>query len=231
VVPNAAAQVALGLAPDLALGPEDLLTIGQWLSPAFPTGSFAYSHGLEQAIRDGQLAGPDGLSDWLADMLLHGAGRQDAILLHRAARTAAADLPALIDLALAFCPAAERRRESLAQGQAFAATVRAVWGHDLPDGPLPITLGRAAGLQGLPVRPVAMLYLQATVTALVQACQRLMPLGQTAAQRIVMGLAPHVAAVASRAETLSLDDLGGAALMIDLAAMRHESLEPRIFRS
>ena len=30
-----------------------LLTLVQWLSPAFPTGAFAYSHGLEQAVASG----------------------------------------------------------------------------------------------------------------------------------------------------------------------------------
>ena len=36
----------------------DLLTLVQWLSPAFPVGGFAYSHGLEWVISEGQVVMP-----------------------------------------------------------------------------------------------------------------------------------------------------------------------------
>jgi urease accessory protein len=210
---------------------DQLLTLSQWLSPAFPTGSFAWSHGLEQAVRDRAVADAAGLADWLSVQLAHGSGRNDAILCHAAARAAPADIADLTALALALCPFAERRAETLGQGRAFAAAVRTGWGHDLPDAPLPIVLGRAAALEGLPARPLVQVWLQATVTALVQAAQRLMPLGQTAAQQVIRGLSPLCLQTAEAAESQTLDDLGGAGLVIDIAAMRHEMLEPRIFRS
>jgi urease accessory protein len=209
------------------MGPEALLTLTQILSPSFPTGGFAYSQGLEWAVRDG--LGPDGLQDWLAVWLEHGTGRNDAILLHLAH---GADDPApLAELALALCPAAERRMETLAQGAAFAATVRAVWGLDLPDMALPVAVGRAAGLMGLDAGPVAQVYLHGMVTTLVLAGQRLMPLGQTRAQGIIAGLAPVCVRVAAETADSTADDLGGAALLQDIAAMRHETQQPRIFRS
>ena len=46
-----------------------LLRLARWLSPAFPTGAFAWSHGLEQAVRDGTVADADGLFDWLDALL------------------------------------------------------------------------------------------------------------------------------------------------------------------
>ena len=36
---------------------SELLRLLAWLSPAFPTGAYAYSHGLEQAVEDGDIAG------------------------------------------------------------------------------------------------------------------------------------------------------------------------------
>ncbi|MCC5975811.1 MAG: urease accessory protein UreF [Rubellimicrobium sp.] len=211
---------------------EQFLTLSHWLSPAYPVGGFAWSHGLESAIHDGIVAAPDALCDWLDDLLAHGAGRTDAILIHAAHTARGAELADLAALATALQPTRERRAESLAQGDAFAAITRALRGLDLPDGlPYPVALGHAAGLEGLPPEPVAQLYLQAVVTNLVQAAQRLMPLGQTAAHRIVAGLATQCATVAAAAATLGPDDIGSAGLAIDIASMRHETLEPRLFRS
>ena len=65
---------------------RDLLSLIQWLSPAFPTGGFAYSHGLEVVIADGRLRTAADLRLWLTDILRLGAGRQDAILLAHALR-------------------------------------------------------------------------------------------------------------------------------------------------
>jgi hypothetical protein len=52
-----------------------------WLSPAFPVGSFAYSHALEWAAEAGDLPSAEALQSWLADLIAHGAMRNDAILL------------------------------------------------------------------------------------------------------------------------------------------------------
>ena len=59
----------------------DLLTLTQWLSPSFPLGSFAYSHGLEMAVASDEVTGEAGLHDWLLDTICFGAGRSDAMLL------------------------------------------------------------------------------------------------------------------------------------------------------
>ncbi len=58
--------------------PIDLLTLQHWLSPAFPLGAFAYSHGLESAISRGWVNSGDSLRDWLAALLEDGSGRADA---------------------------------------------------------------------------------------------------------------------------------------------------------
>ena len=210
---------------------EALLTLCQWLSPAYPVGAFAWSHGLEQTVRDGAVRDAATLADWLDLMLTFGAGRTDAILLIAACDAEGEALADLADLAAALAPSRERLAETMGQGAAFAAVTRAVWGHDLPDMAYPVAVGRAAGIAGLPPVTVAQLYLQAVVTNLVQAAQRLMPLGQTAAQGVLAGLAPVCARVAEEAAEAGLDGIGGAGFAMDIAAMRHERMEPRMFRS
>ena len=76
-----------------------LLSLIQWLSPAFPTGGYAYSHGLEQAVVDGSLTDAPSLRHWLEDILTHGSGRQDAILLACALRPDADQLDTAAALA------------------------------------------------------------------------------------------------------------------------------------
>ncbi len=69
-----------------------LLTLMQWLSPAYPVGGFSYSHGLEWAVAAGDVTDAAGFQEWLADILEYGTGRNDAILLaaaYRAPDTAA----------------------------------------------------------------------------------------------------------------------------------------------
>lgn len=206
-----------------------LLTLAQWLSPAYPVGAFAWSHGLERTIGRGDLRDAQDLADWLSDVLDHGAGRSDAILL--CAAHGADDVAAVADLAAVLAPCRERRMETLQQGAAFAATTRAVWGLDLPDMAYPVAVGRAARLMDLPMQPVAQLWLQSFASNLVQAAQRLMPLGQTQAQQILAGLAPLCIRIGAGATRASLDDIGSATFAVDTAAMQHTAQYSRIFRS
>lgn len=212
-----------------AMRDDHLLTLTQWLSPAYPVGAFAWSHGLERAVGRGDVVTAQDLQDWLTSVLAQGAGRSDAILL--CAAHGADDVGPIAELASALAPSRERRAETLQQGTAFAATTRAVWNVDLPDMAYPVAVGRAAGLIGLPVLPTAQIWLQSFASNLVQAAQRLMPLGQTEGQRILAALMPVCIDVGTQAATSTLDDIGSATFAVDTASMQHETQYSRIFRS
>ena len=206
----------------------EALTLFQWLSPAFPVGAFAYSHGLEAAIAEARVADAAALRDWLADVLAHGAGRVDAALI-ACAYEAEPDAVAAIDQqARALAPSRERLLETEAQGAAFGRVVGDVWGMDLSDLCLPVALGAAARAEGLDLRLTQEAYLQAFVSNLIQAALRLMPLGQTEGQRILRDLTGLIRQTARTAEP---DDLASTAFLSDISAMRHETQEPRIFRT
>ena len=114
---------------------DPALILHQWLSPAFPVGAFSYSHGFETAIANGAIDDAATAQDWIDTGLTHGAGQSDAILLAAAYRAEPDDLPALIALTRALSPSAERLAETDRMGAAFAATIRALHGLDLPDSP------------------------------------------------------------------------------------------------
>jgi urease accessory protein len=219
------------MTPNPSLTSDQRLALAHLTSPAFPTGAFAWSQGLETAVRDGQVRDAASLADWLSVLLALGTGRTDAILIAAAAGADAAEAAALSDLAIALACTRARRAELRETGAAFAAGLRSARGIDLPDLAYPVALGRAAGLLDLPPLPVAELHLLGVVTTLVQAAQRLMPLGQGAAHRVIAAALPEIAAVAAEAVMLTPDDIGGCALVLDIAAMRHETQAPRLFRS
>ena len=207
-----------------------LLSLVQWLSPAFPVGGYAYSHGLEWAISAGDITSAEDLQRWIGTVLTEGAGRTDAILLAQALRPEA-DLPALSALAQALAASRERLVETLEQGRALGQTIAALTGQPLPEMPYPVALGAAARGLGLPAEPVVALYLHAFASALVQAAVRFVPLGQTEGQAVLAALHPVILQVAAKAVQAGIDQIGSGAFRSDLAAMRHETMDVRIFRT
>jgi urease accessory protein len=202
-----------------------LLSLVQWLSPAFPTGAFAYSHGMEWAISTGDITGADSAEGWLSDVLRFGAGWQDAVLLACALRG-----EDVTDHASALAPSRERLAETLDQGRAFARGAAAL-GIAAPDAPLPVALGHAAASLGLPPAQVIALYLHSFAANLVSVAVRFVPLGQSDGQRILAALHPLIVMMADRAAGAGLEDITASALGADLAAMRHETMPVRIYRT
>ena len=214
--------------------PTDLLTLLQWLSPAFPTGAFAYAHGLEVAITDGTRS-PDQITRWIADVIAHGAGRSDALLLSHAVRPGA-DHAALDDLARAMAPSRERLTEAVDQGTAFARTVSSMTARNLPPRALPpralpVAVGQAASTLSLPPETVIAMYLHSFAANLATIATRFVPLGQTDGQQVLAALHPTITAQAAWAATANLSALGSFSLGADIASMRHETLDVRIFRT
>jgi urease accessory protein len=208
----------------------DLLTLVQWLSPAFPVGGFAYSHGLEWAIAERQVTDAPTLRDWLTDILAHGSGRTDAVLLTRA-MDADADLSDLAATARALCASKERWIETHEQGRAFTEAINRLKENDFAPAALPVAVGRAARALTLPSERVAALYLHAFASNLVSAAVRFVPLGQTDGQRVLASLHPLIEAVAREAAATPLDGIVSAVPGADLAAMHHETQTVRIFRT
>ena len=222
--------------------PAGLLPLFAWLSPAFPVGAFAYSHGLESAVDAGLIHDAATLEGWLGDLLRHGSARQDAVLAAEAWRLAAAsrgdDLADLNDLALVLAPGRERRLETGGTGRAFADAIRASWPEAacpaLPtrgDIAYPVAFGAAAGTAGLPLPQSLGALALAFVGNLVSAAVRLGPIGQTDGQRVTAALLDEARRLGDWAARSTLDDLGGCALRSDIAALQHETLYSRLFRS
>lgn len=221
---------------EIAAG-RKLLRLLTWMSPAFPIGAFAYSHGLERAVHDGFVVTRNDLYDWLHDLMTRGSAWNDALLFAQSWNDAqsGADLHELAALAEAMAPSAERHMETMMQGTAFLDAARA-WPDDvfarLPkDCAMPVAAGALSGAHGIPLEQALAAYLHAFLANLIQAGLRLMPLGQADGVALLARLEDCVLATAQRACPATLDDLGSATILAEIASLKHETQNSRLFRS
>jgi urease accessory protein len=229
------------------LAPLALLRQQSWLSPAFPTGSYSYSHGIEWAVEAGEIHDRESLVDWLEADLRYGSGRNEAIFFSQAWQAAVDEdrkrLFEIAELAAAFRGTSELALESSQQAAACLATLRRVWpdavleqlSASLSERRVPpavsVLLGVRAARQGVSQALALPAFLQSYLANLLTAGVRLIPLGQTDGQLAIAELEESVLAASAQAGESTIDDLGSAAFMVDLASMSHETQYTRLFRS
>jgi urease accessory protein len=227
--------------------PQALLRLQSWLSPAFPTGSYSYSHSLEWAVEAGYIDNRESLVGWLEADLCFGSGRNEAIFFSEAWGSArdkdCAKLFEIAELAAAFRSTAEFVLESSQQASACLATLRRVWPDRLLDSlsqllserhispALAVVVGVRSAREGIPISLALPAFLQSYIANLVIAGVRLVPLGQTDGQLAIGALEQAVLAASAEARNATIDDLGSAAFTVDLGSMAHETLYTRLFRS
>jgi urease accessory protein len=215
-----------------------------WMSPAYPIGAFSYSAGIEWAVEAGDIVDAKTLREWLAVMIGEGAGFADAVLFGRAHKAIAANddaaLRAVAELAGALVSSKERFLETTAQGRAFLETTQAAWPtpalaclEAVWSGPiaLPVAAGAACAGHGIARETSVRAFLQALTANWISAGVRLIPLGQTDGQRVLVALEDIVTTTAAKALTTPLDELGTCAFRADIAGMKHETQYTRLFRS
>jgi urease accessory protein len=223
-----------------AIEPLALLRLFHLVSPALPIGAYAYSQGLEYAVQVGWVADEAGTFDWLQGLSRHALGTLDLpILLRLHAAWQANDTPALERWngeLIAARETAELRAEERHLGTALArvlmeleiAEARA-W---LEQSPAFATMFSLAAVRWR-IAPQATLsgYLWAWIENQVLAAIKLVPLGQSAGQRLLHRLTDALPQIVERALTLPEQAIGVSAVSQVMASALHESQYSRLFRS
>lgn len=221
-----------------------LLQLGDGL---FPAGGFAHSFGLETYAQDGRVRDRDGLEAFVTAHLEGSAGPADAVAVAVATRLATrGDLAAwsALDARLdAMKSVPEFRAASKQMGRqtarvaaalgddAFVASLARAIDEGLSPGHHAGVFGAAAGRWGAEPEAAAAAYLYSTVALLVGAGLRLLTLGQLDGQRVLAAMRPRVTRLAASAAQATVEDMWTFTPALELAGLRHASLDMRLFRS
>ena len=212
--------------------PQQLLQLMAFLSPAFPIGSFAYSHGLEWAIDDGVVTSADDVEAWIESLLTHGSGWNDAVLFAAAYDAIENTRKEIDELALALAASRERALETSDLGKSFTkAAATLLIDKAVEFQTYPVAVAATCKDAGIGKRAALLAFLQAFSNNLIAVAVRLIPLGQTKGLEVMRDLMPIITETAERAMVSNLDDLGSSTLLSDIASMRHETQYSRVFRS
>jgi urease accessory protein len=198
-----------------------LLRLLQLADSAVPIGAAAHSFGLETLVSDG-VVDPGNLEEFLGAWVEE-AGTMDGIFVRRAF---CGDVRELSDELGARKLSSESREASLKMGRRFARLVNSIADLEIEsDLHYSVAFGSACSALGIDEDAAVLAYLQQSVAGLVSACQRLMPLGQVAAARVVWNLKPVIEQAAASKELSCFTPLP------EIASMRHPLLETRLFIS
>lgn len=215
------------------------LTLLQVHDSAFPTGAFAFSHGMETLVGEGRVAGPAAVRELLAGQALRRWLEFDRWFLGQAYESA--DDPAGVQAVDWSCEAhnvvAALAEASRRIGQATLVTharlkttgaeefrVRVRDGST--PGHAPVVQGVIAAALGLDRAKAELGALYATMSAATSAAVRLGVLGALDAQTVLAGLRDPIVQGLSESPP---DSPATFAPIIDIAAMRHAASETRLF--
>lgn len=203
----------------------------------FPDGTHAHSFGMEAAVAQGRVRGPDSLRHYI-EARLWTTTRTDAAAASLAARR---DHP-LDDLDAALTlrqPGRAAREASRSLGRSLVRTAARLWPGQEPrlaDGrpPLqPIALGAVATLAGCGPREAALCTTHASAAALAGAALRLLGLDPFSVAGVLADLRGPVAEVAGSVQHLSspADLPTSSTPFAELDPELQRTLEPRLFGS
>ena len=211
------------------------------VSPALPVGAYAYSQGLEYAVHAGWVRDETGARDWISGILEHNLGQLDVPLLLRLHRAWSEGNQERLDYWSRYlCAAretAELRSEDRQTGIALArllADLGCTPARDWVTHPQvnwPAMFALAAVHWQVPAGSAALGFLWSWCENQVAAAVKLVPLGQTAGQRILAGCAARIPVIGANAACCPDEDIGQLAAALVIGSARHESQYSRLFRS
>jgi urease accessory protein len=219
-----------------------LLTLLQLTSPALPVGAYSYSEGLETLIDQGLIKSAADLQTWLTESLTTGSIGIEAAILIRAHRAwSQGDQQQVIywnHWLSATRETAELQQQNWQMGRSLLKLLQDLYpqsdcsGWDMTENwNMAIVFALAAGLAEIDEYTAILGYLHSWASNLVSAGIKLIPLGQTAGQKLVLQLAEQIKVSADRSLIVPDDQLFSCSWGLAIASMTHETQYSRLFRS
>ena len=224
-----------------------LLRYAQLLDSALPIGGFSHSSGLETYTTENVIKTRDHLSSFIQSQLESSLARLDGLAMkgiYLAASHHDAISIARYDKRLhAQRSARELRESSHKMGKRLLKLARNIYpdmNFELLDTAmqlhgavccLPTVHAYIAFQLDIDLDEAVTGYLYTNVTAYVNSALRLMPIGQTEAQKLVQELIPVIDMSWSHIREKDPEDMSSSSIAHEIYAMRHETLHARLFMS
>jgi urease accessory protein len=222
-----------------------LLRLLHLASPALPIGAFHFSQGLEYAVDTGWVTDEASALEWIGGIAEGGVGTLDLPVLERLQTAwAAGDVEAVMrwNVFLIACRETEElRAEDRHLGAALlrvlseldlATTLFQLNASKTHPGVAHATAFAFACSRWKVDREAALqTYAWTWIENQVLAAVKLVPLGQSAAQRMLHALSSRISPLVERAHKLTDSDIGISTALSAVASGRHETQYSRLFRS
>lgn len=224
-----------------AMEPLALLRLMQLVSPALPIGAFNFSQGMEYAIEAGWIRSEEDALRWTHGVAQRGVGSMDLPLLARMYRAwsdgDAARAGSLSRELIASRETRELREEDRHLGRSLARVLAGLGMQEAEgwqrsdDATQAALFALAAVRSGVPLSACCAGYLWAWCENQVLAAVKLLPLGQTAGQRVLEKLRLAIPEICDSALALPDEEIGVSTAGLGIASCRHETQYTRLFRS
>jgi Urease accessory protein UreF len=217
------------------------LRLWQLISPALPIGAYAYSRGLEYAVSAGWVRDEGDAGAWIEGQLTHVLKTLDIPVFARLYQAWHTDDKVALDYWSCFLLAARESAELLAEDQHLGmALARLLVELGIEDArpwqgskraSFAALFALAVERWGADLTEAAEAYTWVSSEQQIAAAVKLIPLGQTAGQRILSRLVEVIPEAVQSGLALTEDEIGGLAPGVGIASALHEVQYTRLFRS
>jgi len=218
-----------------------LMRLLQLVSPSLPVGAYAYSQSLEYAVDAQWVTNEETAYDWMQGVLLNSLAKTDLPIMSRLHVAWGNDQHGNIvywnDYLCALRETAELEAEDLQMGQALK---RLLMDLDLDQAEelkniTPCCYATAFSFAcekwSISQDDASLAYTYSWVENQISAAIKLIPLGQTAGQRLIERLMPVMKDTVKNSQSISDDFIGSSLPAMSLASSLHETQYSRLFRS
>ena len=233
--------LAINNQPAPAYSSLALLHMFHLSSPALPVGAYAYSQGLEYAIDSGQLKTAEDVADWFRGVLHHGFSKLDLPVLMAAYRAWENNDFLAVNEWNFFLRACRETSELLLEDEQLGVALQRL----LLDLGAPTAAIKAIAVKPsfaimfalagqhwkIPLADLMHSFAYSWLENQVAAATKILPLGQTAAQKLLLQILPEIPAAIAAAQALPVEEIGASLPGQVMASSLHEYQYSRLFRS
>lgn len=218
---------------------HSLLRLLQLSSPSLPIGAYAYSQGVESAVHSHMIVDDETALEWLKTVLLEGLAVNDLVLIVHAydnwKENQLDELKALSQLSLAIRETAELKQEDIHLAKALLRLSEPL---NVPfpaklkkDASYSIVYAQFSWFWDIPLQDALIAFAWSWVENQVAAMIKLVPLGQTQGQKLMLAMDVFILAAVEKAQTISVNEIGSSLPNLAILSSQHETQYSRLFRS